>query len=250
VKLGKKPARHAVSFKFVDFFDARKLPTPPKVFGWADKVEKFFPLGNNDYGNCVWAGAAHEHQVWCTTGGWGRPLFTTKNVLSDYAAVTGFDPAKPDSDQGTDMQAAADYRRKVGVIGRNGKRHTIDSYIALQIGNIEQAFLAMYLMGAAGLGVQLPSSAMDQFDKKQPWSVPSKPRLMGGHYIPGFGRDRDGNIPIVSWGVLTSITPEFYERFSDEALAYVSLEVLNDKHLSPDGFDADGLRRALQNLKG
>jgi hypothetical protein len=249
-KLGKKAARHAVAFKFTDFFDPSKLPTPPAVFGHYHKVPKFYPLGNNDFGDCVWAGAAHEHQVWSLAGGWERPRFTTHDVLSDYSAVTGFDKAKPDTDQGTDMQAAASYRRKVGVIDATGLRHQIDSYIALQVGNAEQMILAMWLMGAAGIGVQLPSYAMDDFDAGKPWEVKAKPRIIGGHYIPGVGRDKDGNIVFVSWGKVASMTPEFYERFSDEALAYVSLEILNAKRLSPDGFDADGLRRALQNLKG
>jgi hypothetical protein len=44
------------------------------------------------------------------------------------------------------------------------------------------------------------------------------------------------------------MTPQFYQRFCDESVAYVSLEILNDKNLSPEGFDADALRGMLAKL--
>lgn len=249
LRLGKKPARKgAVSFKFGDFFDPKELPKPPMAFGHYNRVEQFFMLGNDRYGNCVWAGAAHEHMVWSLTGGRPRTRFLTKNVLSDYSAVTGFNPDKPDTDQGTDMSQAASYRRKTGVISATGKRKTIDSYVALRIGNSEQLALAMWLTGAAGIGLQLTSNAMTQFDKGQTWSVVNKSQNEGGHYVSGVGRDRDGNFIVVTWGKTHRMSPEFYERYSDEAVAYISLEILNEKNLSPEGFDAETLRKHVAKL--
>ena len=81
-KLGKKPARPgAVKFKLA---------------------------------NCVWAGAAHETMLWNKEA--ARTItFNDQSVLKDYSAVTGFNPNDPNTDQGTDMQVAASYRRKTGV---------------------------------------------------------------------------------------------------------------------------------------
>jgi hypothetical protein len=249
LRLGKLPARAgAVTFAFADFFDARKLPTPPPVFGHQLAVGDFHMLGNDTYSNCVWAGAAHETMIWSLEGGQPRARFLTKNTLADYAAVTGFDPHKPDSDQGTDMADAAKYRQKTGIVDATGKRHTVDGYVALKIGNFEQMLLATWIFGAAGIGLELPTQAMDQFDHNQVWTVPSKPKIEGGHYVSGVGRDRNGNLLIVTWGKTVPITPQFYERFSDEALAYISLEILGSKDLSPEGFDAAELRKHLSNL--
>lgn len=246
-KLGKRPARHAVSFRFGDFFDKTKLPTPPQTFGHYNNVRDWQMLGNDTWGNCVWAGAAHETQMWSVVGGAPRPRFTTLDTLRDYGAVTGFDPKKPDTDQGTDMQQAASYRRKTGVIDANGKRHTIDSYVALRIGNVDELVLAIYLMGAAGIGIRMPESAMTQFDRRQRWTIDEKSDIAGGHYVSGVGRNTRGDIVVVTWGRLHAMDPAFYKRYSDEALAYVSLEMLKNK-LSPEGFDADALRRHLANL--
>lgn len=247
-KLGKKPARHAISFKFADFFDASKLPTPPAVFGHWQGVDSFHMLGNDQYGDCVWAGAAHETMLWTSTWGRQRARFTTKDVLSDYSALTGFDPTKPDSDQGTDMQQAASYRRKTGIIDATGKRHTIDSYVATRVGNVDELILASWLMGAAGIGLQLPSQWMDAFDAGAVWAVPAKPQIEGGHYVPVVGRDQNGNLLLVTWGKVQAMTPDAYARFSDEAVCYLSLEILNSKGLSPDGFDESGLRAKLELL--
>lgn len=249
LKLGKLPARAgAVSFAFADFFDAKKLPTPPKVFGHYSKVENFHMLGNDAYSNCVWAGAAHETMVWSIEGGQPRARFLTRNTLSDYAAVTGFNPTKPDTDQGTDMADAAQYRQKVGILDADGKRHTVNGYVALRVGNFEQMILATWIFGATGIGFELPSQAMDQFDRNQVWTVPSKPKMEGGHYVSGVGRDKSGNLLIVTWGKVAAVTPQFYERFSDEAISYVSLEILSSKNLSPEGFDAAELRKHMSNL--
>ena len=107
-------------------------------------------FANDRYGDCVWAGAAHETMLW--TEAMQTAAFNDKNVLSDYSAVTGFDPASPKAtDNGTDMQEAASYRRKTGVLDAKGKRHKVLAYLALRPGDIDQLALAMYLFSAVGI---------------------------------------------------------------------------------------------------
>ncbi len=206
--------------------------------------------------NCVWAGAAHEQMVWSLTGGRQRARFTALDVLSDYSAVTGFDlkqniPGKDNpTDNGTDMSEAAAYRRNRGVLDATTRRHKIDAYVALEVGNWDQLVVATWLMGAAGVGLQLPKSAMDQFDANKPWTVPwfKGRKIVGGHYVPSVGRDINGNLMIVSWGRTNPMTKGFYTKYSDECVAYLSLEILNEHNLSPEGYDADALRTQLRNL--
>jgi hypothetical protein len=135
VKFGKLPARpDAVKLKFSEVFNAAVLPTPPASFGHENLMPdgNWFCLSNNLWGDCVLAGAAHEHMLWTMEGGIPRAHFTSRDVLSDYSALTGFDPNKPATDQGTDMQLAAAYRQKTGVIDTMGSRHKIDAYSALK----------------------------------------------------------------------------------------------------------------------
>jgi len=229
-KLGKLPARRgAVQFKLATYLIKTQLPTPPKVFGDQGLVTApWSMLGNDNFGDCVWAGAAHETMLWNREAN-RTVAFQTKGVLSDYSKVTGFDPKNAEqTDKGTDMQTAASYRRKTGVIDANGKRHKVAAYLALRPGDANQLALAMYLFGAVGIGIKFPDSAMTQFNQGKPWSVVPGPAPTEGHYIPGLGRDNNGNFVIVTWGKLQTMTPGFYTKYCDEVIAYISQEALSN----------------------
>ena len=245
--LGKKPARNAVSFRFSTYFDASALPTPPPVFGKPWLVREPGVLANDKVGDCVWAGAAHETMLWRAEAG-TPTAFTDAAVLADYSAVTGYTPGNPDTDQGTDMQQAASYRLKTGVADAAGTRHRIDAYVALQPGNLDQLALAAYLFGAAGIGVQLPDTAFDQFDNAEPWSVVSGARIEGGHYVPVVGRNAHGNFLVWTWGRLHAVRPDFLTTYMDEGLGYLALERLRGT-VSPQGLDAATLQADLALLR-
>src|SRR3954454_20075859 len=108
MKLGKLPARKdAVRLKLRDYLDTTVLPKPPKDFGHEDLVPGAWGmLGNSAVGDCVLAGAAHETMLWNAEAG-KTVTFDDKSVLSDYSVITGYNPAEPNSDHGTDMQVAA-----------------------------------------------------------------------------------------------------------------------------------------------
>jgi hypothetical protein len=253
MKLGKKPARpNAVKFKFGSFFHPKELPLPPPIFGHYGLGSGLHwgILGNNSYGDCVWAGAAHETQVWTHHSGKGMPVqFNDPVVLSDYTAVTGFDQSDPSTDEGTDMQEAASYRRKTGILDTHGQRHKVDSYLALRPGDVEQIELATFLLGAIGIGIRFPSTASTQFENHKPWDVDGHSDIDGGHYIACVGKNSDGHLLCVTWGRLHAMTPAFIEKYCDEAIAYVSFDQLDSRGFSPEGFDAETLKSNLVALQ-
>jgi hypothetical protein len=248
-KLGKKPARRgAFKFKLAKYLVKPQMPTPPKVFGHQTLVKAWGVLGNKAYGDCVWAGAAHETMLWNKEAN-KTATFNDDSVLRDYSKVTGFKKSDPDTDQGTDMQVAASYRRKTGVLDANGKRHKVKAYLALSPGNVDQLMLAMYLFGAVGIGFKFPDSAMAQFDAGKPWDVVPGPAPTDGHYVPGLGRDSNGNIIVVTWGKVQLMTPKFYKKYCDEVVAYVSEEMLvPPTQVSLEGFKLDQLVKDLDTL--
>jgi hypothetical protein len=245
-KLGKKPARTgAIKLRFAAYADVAALPTPPGVFGHAGLISSWPMFANDQYGDCVWAGAAHETMLLTKEAG-NTITFTDADVLSDYAAVTSFNSSDPSTDQGTDLQAAASYRRKTGIIDATGHRHTVASYLALEPGNIQDILLAAYLF-VCGVGLQLPFSALDQAAKGQVWDVVQGSPNEGGHYVPLFGRQADGLLVFVSWGAIQTATQRFVQTYCDEAIAYLSQEdLVNQK--SPDGFDYATLTADLARL--
>lgn len=246
-KLGKKPARKdAVTLQFASYFKSTSLPTPPPVFGQPWLIQQWGSLGNTEFGDCVWAGAAHETMLLRAEASASIPTFTPRTVLADYSAGTAvpgpaFNPADTTTDNGTDVQAAAAYRQKTGIADLFGNRHKIQIYTSLRVGDLDQLALATYLLGVTGIGVNLPSSAEDQFNRAEPWDVVPDDTSVGGHYIPCVGRNGHGNFLFVTWGRLQAATPAWVKQNMDEGIAFVSPERMNAKGLSPEGFDADTL---------
>ncbi len=247
--LGKLPARpDAIKHKFGSFFHAAELPVPTLVFGRPDLIKDWGMLANDRLGCCVWSGALHETMLWRAWAGEPVPTFTDATTIEVYSAVTGYDPNDPSTDNGTDMQLAANYRKKVGVIDAAGKRHQVAAYVALKVGDPDQLALAAFLFGAVGLGVEMPSNAMDQFDNGEPWNPVSGSHIEGGHYIPCIGRNHAGNFLVVSWGRLHAVTPAFISKYMDEGVVYLSYEQLREGGSSPRGFDKAALAEALNEV--
>jgi len=256
MKFGKKPfVADERDLKLATYLDHTKLPKPPEAFGHADLVKDWGMLGNDTVGDCVFAGAAHETLVLGAEGD-HYPTFTDEAVLSDYSAVTGYVPGDASTDQGTDVREAVSYRRKTGMVDANGKRHHIGAFLYLEPGNFEQLRQALYLFGAAGIGYELPESAMQQFDQTKPWTVVDGSPIAGGHYVPAFGcepgeyTDKGVNtfITSVSWGRVVPVTDSFYEKYCDEAVVYVSASALGEDGKTPEGFDKAALLADLKAL--
>jgi len=247
-KLGKLPARPgAVKFKFAAFAVKDMLPTPPKVFGHQEVIGDWLMLGNDRWGCCVFSGGAHETMMWSKIGEAPDANFNDACIAKDYGSVTGFKVNDPSTDQGTDMSAAASYRRKTGLVDSNRKRHKILAYMALKKGDTEQLAIAAYMYGAVGIGVQFPDSAMSQFEARKPWKPVAGSTIEGGHYVPVVGRVKSGNFLVVTWGRLQEMSPSFYNKYCDEALVYLSSEMLVGGK-SVEGIDLAKLKSSLSSL--
>ena len=94
--------------------------------------------------------------------------------------------------------------------------------------------------------MNLPSNAIDQFKAAEPWSIVAGAGSAGGHYVPVVGRNSLGNFLCVTWGRLQAITPAWLAQNMDEGVAYLSLERLTAKGLSPQGYDAATLKSDFQ----
>lgn len=227
---GLKPARpEAIKLKFSAALPSVALPKPPAImptYGPALR-QVWQMLGNDQCGDCVLAGAAHEHMLWAALGRGTPPLFTSASVIQDYSEVTGYDPNKPSTDNGTDIQEAAAYRLKTGIMDSVGNTLKIDAYAALDPGNLDEIALCCALFGACGLGIQVPSSAIDQFDRMETWNDNQTAEIAGEHYVPCVGRNSLGNWLIVTWGRLHAATPAFIARYMTQGVAYIDFAAVH-----------------------
>lgn len=231
--------------KFKNYRTDAPLPKHPASFGHESLVTEWGMLGNDQYGDCVWAGAAHETMLWNAIAGKPIPNFTDEAVLSDYAAVTGFNPETGDGDNGTDMRDAAKYRQSTGIVDADGNRHKIGAYVWVDKGDFDSFLEAVWLFGSAAIGFQVPQSAEDQFGEGKVWDVVKRSPIIGGHYIPGVA---DRAYPeFVTWAKIQPCTKNFYMTYVDTAVAYLSEEFLADGK-SPEGFSLATLQYDLDKL--
>jgi hypothetical protein len=237
LKLGKAPASHDT--RDLQFLDYRQTVTeiPIARIGYQHELpEPIGMLGNDQYGDCVFAGAAHETMLWNWTQARAVP-FTDEAVLGDYGAVTGFTPTDPSSDQGTDVHEALAYRRKTGIADATGQRHKIGAYVALEPGNWHELLEALEVFEAVGIGFEFPGYAMDQFNAGLRWSYRPGGTIEGGHYVPVVGRSHVSTITTITWGQKQDMTRAFFHAYCDEAYGLLSSEMLNVQGLSAEGFD-------------
>jgi len=251
MKFGKlAPSNDERTLNLANYLNLEILPVPPENVGYSDSVVvPWGILGNDKYGDCVLAGAAHETMLWNALGQ-HNVSFNESCVLSDYSAITGFDPRRPSTDQGTNVLDAAKYRQKIGIVDTQGNRHKVAAYMKIPAGNTNLHRVAVYLFGAVGIGIEVPKSAQDQFQKHQVWDIPTwfgGRRIIGGHYIPIVGFKKSAPF-CVTWGRIQPMTEAFFKRYNDESYVYLSEEMLvNGKNIV--GFDKDQLLADLAALR-
>ncbi len=250
LKLGKMPAApRPTDFKFAEFAAAIRLPSVPSRFGHGSAYSDWGMLGNDRYGDCVWAGAAHEHMLINKVVHSVDVAFSDDAVLGDYSAATGFDPNDPSTDNGTDVHEALDYRRKTGIADASGKRHQIGAYVSLDPKSWEHLEQAAFIFGAVGIGIQFPGSAMDQFNAGEPWDVVQGAKIEGGHYIPTVGSlHAKDQATALTWGKRQVFTQAFYEQYNDESWVYITQEELHGDGTGLHGFDLEKLNSYLTAL--
>jgi hypothetical protein len=255
MKLGKQPfVSDERDLKFSTYADT--LPEPPGEFGHEQAITEWGMLGNGPddtvergfagAGDCVFAGGDHETILLGAEGG-HHPSFTGVQAIADYAAVTGYVLGDASTDRGTDVRNALKYRRSTGLVDEAGHRHRIGAFLQLKPGDVAGLYQAAYVFGCVGIGIEFPSSAMEQFDGGQPWDVVDGSSIDGGHYIPVVAR-RESRPVCITWGRLQPMTEAFYEHYCDEAWVYVSSSALGPDGKTPEGFDKEQLLADLKAL--
>lgn len=245
MKLGKLPARTNATFlNLSSYLDPALRQRIPADFGYDHTVVDYPMLGNDELAVSVWAGAAHETMLWARERG-EVVEFDADAVASDYAAFTGWDRDQPETDLGTDLQGAASYRRRVGIVDSTGQRHRVGAYVSLVPGDPDELAAAAYIFGAVGVGWRLPEYAVEDISAGRPWEVRhGMPPLAGGHYTPVVAR-RGGLFCALTHGRVQQVTEMFYRRYCDEAIAYLPADLLDEGAAAP-GLDIERLVRDLK----
>jgi len=225
VKLGAKPAtvdRRDMLLK--TYLDTDKLLASEDVPGaidWSqmpDQDGQQIPydddvLGNDAFGDCVFAGPGHQLRMIAALTGNQPPVpVTGDSTLHEYSLCTGFDPSNPTTDNGADIRDMLKRAVNVGMWGEKAL-----AFAAIDMDDPVQRRVACWLGCGTINGYALPKYAQGAVDsqRRQLWDVPpggfpvgQGVATWGGHCI---WRQSDspkllgGN----SWGEKTIWTPVF-----------------------------------------
>lgn len=225
------------------FLRPSELPAVPTMVDYVSKVTSWPMYGNDQIGDCTCAAAGHMIQAWTAYGQGKAVEISDSAVLKAYEDVSGYRPGRPDTDRGAVMQDVLDYWRKTGVGG-----HKILAFAQLDLNNADEIKAALYLFGHVYLGINFPSSAMDQFDNGEPWDVVRRSQIEGGHAI-DMGYEADGeNHKVITWAQVQEMTPAFFAKYVEEAWVVISQEWIDAVGQNPAGIDTGALNAAFSEI--
>lgn len=208
---------------------------PARDWTHPDHAPQWRMFRNDEIGDCTVASRAHLLQ--CEAVNAGRSIsITDDDVASAYSAVTGYDPDRPETDQGAQMIDVLKFMRQVGLAGT-----TIGAFAAVETGSRIQVETAINAFGGLWAGIDLPISAQTQ----TVWDVAPPDRRdashdrnsWGGHAVAVIGYQRTG-LTFVTWGAIKTMTWEFLMSYCSEGWATIDALWLRDDGLTPSGFDA------------
>lgn len=212
------------------------LPEPPPRRFWQLPVSRWGVQGNDQYGNCVIATAAHLNLTWRANElGDTQPIADSATIAlsREMGALNGYAILK-----------RLNYWRKTGMFANK-----LWSYAAVNPKDVQMAKVAIETFGAIDIGVAMPRGWQSQ----EVWGTGTGAAWRAGswglHSIPIVGYDEE-KFYCVTWGRVQPMTYEALRTYSDEAFALINPLWIAGDGVSPSGFDLTSLHADLREVTG
>jgi len=248
-QLGKHPVRHdSRTLKLADFVNLSTLPSVPAAFDWSMREGQPFDypmLGNNRYGDCVFASACHQVISW--TGQTSVPQsIAESDALAAYADFAGFNPADPSTDNGANMLDVAKKWQTTPIAGRK-----IAAFVAVDMKRPDLIAAACNLFGGLWTGWSLPTAwqGADEWTSGPSQSGQWAPGSWGGHAV-HLCLISPAMLGVKTWGQHMCVTPAAFAAYCEEAYALISVDTWLTLvgNRCPSGIDGPGLEAALSQV--
>jgi hypothetical protein len=211
MKLGRLPARQLFGLGDLADYALGKIPAPPTSAHYGHLVKDYPMDGNDQYGDCTIAAAAHCLQTFnAEVRNLTVSIPTEAECVSTYFQLTG----GPDSGL-VESDVLSTWKNK-GLWS-----HKIQAYVPVKTGSIKEIHQATAFYGACYLGVQMTDQGETEFGNNEPWTVGGS--VIGGHAIPIVGYDSN-LVYVVTWGKIWAVTYPALEAYLEEAWAVIAPE--------------------------
>jgi hypothetical protein len=220
------------TLKFTKY--SKALPPPPMSADWIKACSSFDMLGNDDYGDCVFASKGHIIQV-CTANEDVEVKLSEQTIIKAYLTFTG------GRDQGANiLNALKWWRANAAKLGG----HALWAYVSIEPTDQEAIKQAIALFGAVKIGVNLAAA----WQGADVWDVGRgrnyEPGSWGSHDVPGCSYNADG-ITVITWADTIKMTWAAVPVYCDEMYALILPDWLRKDAISPSGLDLPTLHKDL-----
>jgi hypothetical protein len=221
---------------------AAPLPAAPPACNWAAPLPSLLMYQNDKLGCCEVRAAAELVRTW--TANAGDPFDPTDDqVIAEYSALSGYNPATGQNDNGVATLDLLERWRTVGLFG-----HKIDAYATLDWSDPAQVKLGTDLFGGTLFGVRIYAEDERLFYARQMWDLPEWPSAFQGlHCVPIMCYDESLFYPD-TWAQFQATTPRWLANRTDEAYVVVSVDFLNAQGQTPAGLNLTQLLADAQAL--
>jgi hypothetical protein len=236
-KLPKKTDYRTLKFKKY----ITDLEEPPETYDILEKVYKncknhdpavLFPTDGNDiYGDCTIAAAAHAITVW-------RCLISKKSIMSRNAVVKLYFHLTGGNDTGLYALDVLNYWRKTAI-----NTEKILSFVAIDPKNHTHIKQATKLFGGVYLGFQCQENCVEDFKAGKPWTP--GPLENAGHMVWITSYD-ETYVTVLTWGGVQKATYDWMDECCDEAYAILPMEA--KKPGFAEGFNFKQLQEDLDKV--
>ena len=246
VRFGKRKAKHDDR----NLMFAALLKAPPALpteydFDVAHHGIPTPMFGNDEYGDCVIAGRAHQTLRFEKAEQNKLVKISANDVLHEYFNQTG------GADSGlVVLDSLKEWRSKGWLAAK--RRYKIKAFAQINQARRVEIKRAVYMDIGVGLGLSLPDAALTQFYAGKPWAVnggkAGKPNPNNGHYVYVPGYTKSGPV-CVTWGRKQQMTWPFLAKYCDEAYAIIDAIDTAKKKRALDAGKLDAFLAALRKTK-
>jgi hypothetical protein len=246
VRFGKrKPKRDQRNLMFAALL--RAPPALPAEYDF-DVVHKGIPtpmFGNDQYGDCVMAGRAHQTLRFEKAEQNKLIAIGDKDVLREYFKETD------GADSGLVVLDSLKEWRTTGWLAAK-RRYKIKAFAEIDRSKRNEIKRAVFMDIGVGLGLTLPDSAMPQFYAGKPWAVvggkAGQPNPNNGHYVYVPGYTTTGPV-CVTWGRKQQMSWAFFAKYCDEAYAIIDAVDTAKKKRALDAVKLDAFLASLRKAR-
>ncbi len=216
VRFGKRKAKHDDrNLMFATLL--RAAPALPAEYDF-DVAHKGVPtplFGNDQYGDCVMAGRAHQTLRFEKAEQNKLIAIADNDVLHEYFNETG------GADSGLVVLDSLNEWRSKGWLAAK-RRYKIKAFAQIAQSKRTEVKRAVFMDIGLGLGLTLPDAALPQFYAGKPWAVvrgkAGQPNPSNGHYVYVPGYTTIGPV-CVTRGRKQQMSWAFLAKYCDEAYA-------------------------------